>query len=119
MDRLNWLEPPDLPLDLNGPAGCAFDRLPEAAAQIPVHELFAEAARRRPSGVAVDDGRVRLSYGEALSAARRLGAAIHANTPRDGAVGAALPNSALLPVSLLACMRRLAPCERPAPRRPR
>lgn len=119
MDRHNWLEPPDLPLDLNGPAGCAFDRLPEAAAQLPVHELFAEAARRRPSGVVVDDGRVRLSSGEAWSAARRLGAAIHANTPRDGAVGAALPNSALLPVSLLACMRRLAPCERPAPRRPR
>jgi acyl-coenzyme A synthetase/AMP-(fatty) acid ligase/thioesterase domain-containing protein len=104
MDRFNWLEPPDLPLDLNGPVGCAFDRFSEAAVQVPVHELFAEAARRRPSGIAIDDGRVRLSYAEVLSAARRLGAVIHANTPRDGAVGVALPNTPLLPVSLLACM---------------
>jgi acyl-coenzyme A synthetase/AMP-(fatty) acid ligase/thioesterase domain-containing protein len=64
--------------------------------------LFEQAASRAPASLAVDDGRERFSYAEAMERVRRLGAAISRAAPPGAVVVVALPVNALLPLAMLA-----------------
>jgi acyl-coenzyme A synthetase/AMP-(fatty) acid ligase/thioesterase domain-containing protein len=99
-----WRDPPAVPLDLNGPVGLAFDPMPDGAVELPLARLFATAAAKVPSKIAVEDGKAALRYDQALAIGERLAAAVEAAVPPGGVVGLAMPLMALTPLGMLAVM---------------
>ncbi|MBX6740829.1 MAG: AMP-binding protein [Acetobacteraceae bacterium] len=103
-----------MPLDLNGPCDLAFDPMPDDAVETPLARLFAAAATRLPSNIAVADGSVTLRYEQALPIVERLAAAVETAVPPGGVVGVAMPLTVLTPLCMLAviaCGRVVAPID--------
>lgn len=71
----------------------------------PIIERFDEIAARHEDKIAVDDGERRFSYGQLRAMSSTLAARLDALLPAGAAVGALVPNCALSPIALLACLR--------------
>ena len=99
-----WLDGSNYPLDWNGPVARPFSPIADADLGTPIFDLFAAVARRHAARTAMDDGAMRLTYGETLAASIALAHRI-ANETADGAlVGILLPTSTDMMVAMLACL---------------
>lgn len=105
-----WLSCAAPDLDLNGPRGTGFRPVGRAWAERPALALFAEAAARHPNAIACEDLERRISFDAMWKAARRLAWRIDATIPAGRPVGVLLPNQALYPAAVLACLGAGRPC---------
>src|SRR4051794_20206464 len=101
--RDGWLRAEERPLDAGGPPG-PFPPLPAGFTDMPAFAHFAAWAERQPDRMAIEDGTLRLSYGDLLRAATNLAKGVVATTPPGACVALLLPNSALYPLAALACL---------------
>ena len=99
-----WIEASAFPLDWNGPAARAFVPFDARDLERPIIALFESAARRHAEKIAIDDGRVRLTYREAAGIVHRLAVRIAAQTKPGELVGILLPVSVEFPLAMLACL---------------
>ena len=102
--QLRWLAAGDRPLDQDGPREVPFEPFGEAGTEHTISERLAATARRYPARIAIDDGTIRLSYGELLDRTRQLAARIAATVPPGRPVAIVLPNSAQFMVAALAAL---------------
>jgi acyl-coenzyme A synthetase/AMP-(fatty) acid ligase/thioesterase domain-containing protein/acyl carrier protein len=92
------------PLDWNGPTGRPFIRFRDEDLDRPIIDLLEAVVRRQPSRIAVADGATTLTYAELWDALTRLAATIAARTKPGEAVGILLPQTAMAPLAMLACL---------------
>ncbi|MBV9735634.1 MAG: AMP-binding protein [Acidisphaera sp.] len=104
-----WTVPPAIPVDLNGPDGRPYEKLPPDSQERPLAALFAKVAGRHPDAPALDDGTLRLSYRETAERAASLARRIAASTPPDVLVGVCLADAAAC-LGILACFAAARPC---------
>lgn len=103
-NQLEWISGRPVPLDHDGPLEVPLEPLPEAWFRQSLIESFAEVARRHPGHVAVNDGRLRLTFDALRRSADDLVARIHDVAPADRPVVAIVPNDATFPIMFLAAM---------------
>ncbi len=120
-DDLRLLAAEFAPADLGGPVDVPFEHFAESWIERPVFERFDLIAGRYADRTAVDDGVMRLTYGELMRSCVDLATRIDALVPSGAPVGIMLPTCALVPVAALACLaigRPFVPldCNYPAPR---
>lgn len=99
-----WQVVPARALDEDGPVDLPYDPLPEGFTDRPFLGHLAAAAARHADRPAVEDGRLRFSYGEFLPAVHRLAQAVAGLTAPGAAVGILLPYGALQPLAMAACL---------------
>lgn len=100
-----WLTASDeLPLDHRGPTDTPFEPFEGFWLERPLIERFQEMVARYGDKISVDDGVLRLTYNELLSASLRLARVIEPIVPAGRPVGIVLPNNASFPVAALACL---------------
>lgn len=110
MTDLVWLAGSAPDLDLNGPPRAGFRPVGQDWLERRVIELFAEAATRFPEATACEDVDRQVSFDAMWKAARRLAWRIDAAVPQGRPVGVLLPNQALYPAAVLACLGAARPC---------
>ena len=96
-------------LDLNGPT-VPFRLFREEWVDRPVLDLFRLAVDEFGDRVACEDFTGRLTYAQVWAACRRLSHTIDASVPAGQPVGILLPNEAVYPVAILACLAASRPC---------
>jgi acyl-coenzyme A synthetase/AMP-(fatty) acid ligase len=94
----------DVPLDLNGPVGVAYEPPPADFAEHPIYAWFEQRVRRDPAAIALVSRTQRLTYGEVHARSLDLAWRVADSVPRGQAVALWLPSDALLPVAVLACL---------------
>jgi amino acid adenylation domain-containing protein len=99
-----WINQSTHPLDWNGPTDRPFTAWTDADLEVPVARLFERVAARHADRIAVDDGTVRLTYAELLSAARALGMRLARETAPEELIGVLLPTSVDFIVAMLGCL---------------
>lgn len=99
----HWRTPPPALLDADGPTDHPFVPFPAPLVQRPIIELFEAAVRRGPERMAIDDGRTRMTFAEALEAVRATARRIAAEAP-PGPIALLLPHSAVSITSMLGCL---------------
>ncbi|HEV2562578.1 MAG TPA: non-ribosomal peptide synthetase [Rhizomicrobium sp.] len=99
-----WIETSRFSLDWNGPGARAFVPFDAKDLGRPIIALFESAARGHADRIAIDDGRVRLTYREAAGIVHRLAARIAAQIRPGELVGILLPVSVEFPLAMLACL---------------
>lgn len=92
--------PPD-PIDL---LTIPYERFEDAWIAEPIFTRFEAIAGRYRDKIAVDDGRLRFTYGEMRRAVLHLVGAIEKAVPAGRPIGIALPNNAQFPIAALACL---------------
>jgi len=92
------------PLDMNGPISRPFIQFEDSWLDQPIFSRFEAVASANVRRLAIQDQHTQLSYGEVLEASRRLARRIASVPAQSGAIGLLLPNCALYPVAVLACL---------------
>ena len=107
--RFDTSSPSSPVLDLNGPT-VPFRRFREEWVDRPVLDLFRRAVDEFGDQVACEDFTTRLTYVQMWAACRHLSRTIDACVAAGQAVGILLPNEAVYPVAILACLAANRPC---------
>ncbi len=101
--RDGWLATPDLPSDYRGPQNLPHEPFGEAGRDRPVLESLQRIVATMPAALACQDDTRSLTFLELWQATGRL-AALLRRSEVAGPVGILLPNAALYPVAVLACL---------------
>jgi amino acid adenylation domain-containing protein len=99
-----WIDPVEVPLDLDGPEATPFLQPPTNFVERPIHELFEIVAARHPSAFALADGAGKLTYAEVRYAVSRLADEIGMATQPGNAVAVLLANIPASVIGVLACL---------------
>lgn len=91
-------------LDLDGPAGVAFEPFEDSGRSCPIIEHFDRAASRHPDRLALSDRSRTLTYRDACHHVHALAGRIDSVVPPERPIGILLPHDALFPVAALACI---------------
>ncbi len=81
-----------------------YERFEDAWIAEPIFARFETVAARYRDKIAVDDGKLRFTFGELRRAVLRLVGLIERAVPADRPIGIALPNNAQFPIASLACL---------------
>ena len=108
--ELDWLRCAAPDLNLNGPRSAGFRPVACDWTERPAIALFAEAAARFPQAAACEDIDRQISFDAMWKAARRLAWRIDETIPLGRPVGVLLPNQAMYPAAVLACLAAARPC---------
>lgn len=100
----SWFNAGDMtPLDLGGPIDVPFERFADEWTELPLMKRFEQVALRYADRIAVDDGRIRLTYRALRYAVYRLAKRIEALPSNGKPIGILLPHDARFPLAALAC----------------
>lgn len=102
--QARWLDLPQQPFDLNGPAGHPYRPFERSWIERPIFDAFLAVAARAPDRIAVADGTRQLTFRELREAACRMARVLAEAVPEGVPVGILLPNDALYPVAVLGAL---------------
>lgn len=91
-------------LDFQGPLDIHFRKFEEAWLDIPVFQIFAKIAKRKPDKIALICGEKQLSYQEVYQWALRIAHILKIRHTHREPVGIALSNDVFFPISMLASL---------------
>ena len=91
------------PLDLGGPADVPFERFADEWIEMPLMKRFEQVALRYADRIAVDDGKIRLTYRALRYAVYRLAKRLEAIPSNGKPIGIFLPHDARFPLAALTC----------------
>ena len=99
-----WIEGRSKPIDADGPVDVPYDA--DSARDFETGNAFdviERAARKYPKKVAVNDGRVRLTYGQFIDRVYGLAERVVGVTEAGSAVASVVPNTVVSPIVIMAC----------------
>ncbi|MBB5716422.1 AMP-binding protein [Sphingomonas aerophila] len=103
-DLSNWIDVRPVPLDHHGPADRPFLPLPHDLSDQLGLRPIERIASLYPDKIAIDDGRLQLTYAEVMDRAYGLAARIDASVPPGGVVASLIGTSAAAPIVVMACV---------------
>ncbi|TPK72892.1 AMP-binding protein [Mesorhizobium sp. B2-4-17] len=117
-DGFTWKQASTRPLDMDGPANPAFQRMCDDFSEKSAFWHLEKIVGKYPDKIAISDGSTSLSFLELLNAVQNLAGAIAGSVPMGKAVGLLIGNTLWYPVAMLAAMRAGRPAVPLNPRDP-